>query len=61
MIHEPNFLLGNAFSLLTQTREYLIRKEDLDGVQLIEEQYQELKQAINNLYYKQNMEKKDVK
>jgi hypothetical protein len=59
MIKEPSFLLGTAFSLLTQARGHMIRKEDLDGVELIESQYQELQAAIEALYYKPLMEKKD--
>lgn len=58
MINEPNFLLGTAFVLLTQARGHMIRKDDVEGLELIESQYQELQAAIESTYY---TEKKDVK
>lgn len=59
MIKEPSFLLGNAFTLLTQARGHMIRVKDVEGLELIEDQYQELQKGIEALYYKPMMEKKD--
>jgi hypothetical protein len=57
-ITDASFLLGNAYSLLTTVREHLIRRDDLAGIELIEDQYQRLERGIYELYYS-NMEKKD--
>lgn len=49
------FLLGQAHALLSQCRSYMIRKNDIDGIELIEDQYQTLVEGMSKLYYK-NME-----
>lgn len=51
MINDTNFLLGLSFSLLTQVRDYMIRKQEVEGVELIEEQYQKLNKALEDKYY----------
>lgn len=51
MTKESDFLLGTAFSLMTQIRAYLIRIEDVVGVELLEDEYQQLKSAINIYFY----------
>lgn len=62
MSRESDFLLGTAFGLLTQAREFMITHEVLDGVALIEDQYQRLSAGIDNHYYgKENKEIKDGK
>jgi hypothetical protein len=57
MSKESDFLLGIAFGLLTVARTYLINNDHVDGLQLIEDEYQTVKQGINKHYYS---EKKDV-
>lgn len=57
MIKEVNFLLGASFSLLTQIREYLIRKNEVEGIELIEDQFQKLNSVIQNIYYSNSKEK----
>jgi hypothetical protein len=42
-----SYLLGVTFALLTQTRAHLILKEDRDGLALVEDEYQTLKQNID--------------
>lgn len=56
-VTDATFLLGNAFSLLTQVRQHLIKRDDVYGIELIEDQYQKLEMAIEKLYYQ--TEKKD--
>ena len=51
MSKESDFLLGIAFGLLTQVRAHLIRVEDLDGVAVIEDEYQTLKNGIEKQFY----------
>lgn len=51
MSKETDFLLGRAFSLVTQARQYLINKVDNDGVALIEDEYQELKRGVEKNFY----------
>lgn len=51
MSKESEFLLGTAFSLLTQARAYMIKNNHVDGVELIEDEYQELKTAIDKHFY----------
>lgn len=46
-----SFLLGQAFCIIHQMRFYLINKEDVEGVKLIEDAYQTLLNKINQLYY----------
>lgn len=58
MNRETDFLLGIAFALLTQVRDYLAQKEDVNGVLLIEEQYLGLKSAIEQHYYARNTKEK---
>jgi hypothetical protein len=60
MINDVNFLLGMSYCLLTQVRGYLVIKQDVDGVELIEEQYQKLSSALEKLYYSEIKGKKDV-
>ena len=50
-VTDATFLLGNAFSLLTQVRQHLIKRDDIFGIELIEDQYQKLEMAIEKLYY----------
>ena len=50
-VTDASFLLGNAFSLLTQVRQHLIERDDIYGIKLIEDQYQRLEQGIEKLYY----------
>lgn len=57
-VTDASFLLGNAFALLTQVRQHLIKRDDIFGIELMEDQYQKLEQGIETLYYK-SMEKKD--
>jgi len=57
MSKESDFLLGIAFGLLTQVRQYLIKNEHLDGVEIIEDEYQSLKAGIDKNFYS-NGEKK---
>jgi hypothetical protein len=47
---EAEFLLGNIFSLLTQCRQHIIKIEDTDGLELIEDQYQMINEEIKNYY-----------
>lgn len=51
MSKESDFLLGRAFTLLTQVRQYLITTKDSDGVTLIEDEYQDLKRGIDKTFY----------
>lgn len=50
MSKESDFLLGIAFSLITQIRAYLIKTQDVDGVQLIEDEYLQLKSAVDKYF-----------
>jgi hypothetical protein len=59
MIKETNYLLGVSNALLTMVREHLIKKNDVDGVELIEDQYQRLMTAVGELQYPK--EKSDAK
>lgn len=59
MIRETSFLLGVSNTLLTMIREYLIKKNDVDGVEIIEDQYQKLMTAVGELQYPK--EKADAK
>lgn len=52
MIRDSNFLLGMAYSLLMRAREHFIINADEEGLAKIEDQFQELKCAIENTYYK---------
>lgn len=45
-----SYLLGIAHGLLEQCRNYLISKEDVDGVALIEPGYQDLIKGIQKTY-----------
>ena len=51
MSKESDFLLGYAFSLLSRIRSYLILKNDLNGVENIEDDYQTLKSGIEKHFY----------
>ncbi len=46
MSRETDFLLGTCFAALRQVRAYLIKKEDEDGLLLIEDEYQALLKSI---------------
>jgi hypothetical protein len=51
MSKETDFLLGIAFGLLTQARSFMIKHELVEGVELIEDEYQSLRDGINKQYY----------
>ncbi len=56
MSKESDFLLGIAFGLLTQVRQYLIKNEQIDGMELIEDEYQTLKQGIDKHFYAKKLD-----
>jgi hypothetical protein len=58
MSRESDFLLGTAFSLLTQVRAYMIKNNIVEGVELIENQYQEIVEAIGSNFYSKTMMEK---
>jgi hypothetical protein len=49
-----SLLLGQAHALLKQCRAYLIAKQDLPGVELIEDQFLALDEGIKKLYSLEN-------
>lgn len=51
MKNDSGFLLGLSFCLLQQVRSYLILKQDSEGVEMIEDQYQKLDKMIEDFYY----------
>lgn len=51
MSRETDFLLGIAFGLLTQARAYMIKNNYVDGLELIEDEYQTLKMGIDKQFY----------
>jgi len=51
MSRESDFLLGTAFSLITQVRAYMIKNSNVEGVELIEDEYQQLKLAVDKYFY----------
>ncbi len=59
MTNDTNFLLGLCYSLLTQIRGYLVIKEDVQGIEMIEDQYQKLTTALEKLYYSEQKGKKN--
>ena len=61
MSRETNYLLGTAIAVLAQARSHMIRKQDVEGVELIEEQYQALQRGIDAFYYGRLTEKVDGK
>lgn len=54
MSKETDFLLGIAFGLLTQARAYMIKNNQVDGLELIEDEYQTLKEGIDKNFYAKN-------
>jgi hypothetical protein len=50
MSKETDLLLGIAFSLLTQSRAYMIKNQHMEGLELIEDQYQAIKDGIERNY-----------
>lgn len=51
MSTESDFLLGIAYSLLTQCRLHFINTTDEIGLTLIENEYQALVKNIEKIYY----------
>jgi hypothetical protein len=47
---QPHYILGMAFSLLSQIRAYLINSNNPEAVSLIEDQYQSIKVALEMTY-----------
>lgn len=50
MSTKTDFLLGRVFSLLTQLRQRMIKSEDVEGVELVEDEYQVIKQGLTEIY-----------
>lgn len=50
MSNSVDFLLGNAFGLLTQCRTHFIREQDKEGLLLIEDEYQSIAKSIEKLF-----------
>lgn len=50
MSHQSDYLLGRAFAVLSRIRADVIVRDDLRGLELIEDDYQEINQEIKNLY-----------
>jgi len=46
-----DYLLGRCFSLLAMIRGYLIRTENTDGLSILENDYQDIKNDIEKNYY----------
>jgi len=61
MSMESDFLLGISYGLLMQVRAHLIRKEDIEGMTLIEDEFQSLTENIDKVFYSNGMEKKNDK
>jgi hypothetical protein len=59
MDSNTSFLLGRATGTLMQIRAYLIRKEDVEGLALIEDGYQAIVHGIEKTYYSHKREKSD--
>jgi hypothetical protein len=57
MSRKSDFLLGRTFAALTQARAYFVKNQDEEGLSIVEDEYQEILIAIDNLFYK-NQEKK---
>jgi hypothetical protein len=51
MSKEADFMLGIAMGLLMQIRTHIIRVQDEVGLGIIEQEYQDLKTAIEKHYY----------
>jgi hypothetical protein len=60
MRRESEFLLGLSFGLLTVLRTHLVVKKDSEAIELIEDEYQTLKNSLDKYFYSKQLEKKDV-
>ena len=49
MIDQTSYWLGKAHTLLTQAREHMIRRSDVDGVELIENGFIELEKGMADM------------
>lgn len=58
MTNEPYFLLGVAFSLLTQCRSYFILTNDTNAMKMLEEEYQRLYHSLETFYHKPHVAEK---
>lgn len=51
---QTNFLLGFSFALITTIRTYLINNQDAEGIKLLEDEYQSLKNGVEQLFQGEN-------
>jgi hypothetical protein len=59
MSMQSDYMLGRCFALLVQARGHMIRNEDALGIELIEDEYQSLKENMAEHYYSHLKGKKD--
>lgn len=59
MSREADFMLGMAHGVILKVRQFAIFKNDPELLQLIEEDYQELKKLVEKHYYSKPKEKTD--